>query len=97
MSPTSCAATWEAPEYKHVVLGLVFLKYVSEAFTARCLELETVLADPESDDHIPSEARRERILCCFPVSWSCLGPRGRGHGAERAIRERSATITRARS
>ena len=52
----------EASEYKHVVLGLVFLKYVSDAFTARRLELETALADPNSDDHIPSEARRERIL-----------------------------------
>jgi type I restriction enzyme M protein len=52
----------EASEYKHVVLGLVFLKYVSDAFTARRLALETALADPDSDDHIPSEARRERIL-----------------------------------
>jgi len=52
----------EASEYKHVVLGLVFLKYVSDAFTARRLGLETALADPDSDDHIPSEARRERIL-----------------------------------
>ena len=52
----------EASEYKHVVLGLVFLKYVSDAFTARRLELEAALADPGSDDHIPSEARRERIL-----------------------------------
>jgi type I restriction-modification system DNA methylase subunit len=52
----------EASEYKHVVLGLVFLKYVSDAFTARRLELETALADPDSDDHIPSQARRERIL-----------------------------------
>jgi type I restriction enzyme M protein len=52
----------EASEYKHVVLGLVCLKYVSDAFTARRLELEAALADPGTDDHIPSEARRERIL-----------------------------------
>jgi len=52
----------EASEYKHVVLGLVFLKYVSDAFTARRLELEAALADPDSEDHIPSQARRERIL-----------------------------------
>ncbi len=52
----------EASEYKHVVLGLVFLKYVSDAFTARRLELETALADPDSEDHIPSQVRRERIL-----------------------------------
>ncbi len=52
----------EASEYKHVVLGLVFLKYVSDAFTARRLELQAALADPASDDHIPSQARRKRIL-----------------------------------
>ena len=52
----------EASECKPVVLGLVVLKYVSDAFTARRLELETALSDPHSDDHIPSEARRERIL-----------------------------------
>ncbi len=52
----------EAAEYKHVVLGLVFLKYVSDAFTARRLELEETLADPASADYIPSEARRTRIL-----------------------------------
>ena len=52
----------EASEYKHVVLGLVFLKYVSDAFTARRLELEAALADPDSADHIPSQVRRERIL-----------------------------------
>lgn len=52
----------EAAEYKHVVLGLVFLKYVSDAFTQRRNELEAALADPESDDYIPNETRREKLL-----------------------------------
>ncbi|MGB9046617.1 MAG: class I SAM-dependent DNA methyltransferase [Pseudonocardiaceae bacterium] len=52
----------EAAEYKHVVLGLVFLKYVSDAFTTRRLELEASLTDPNSDDFIPSQNRRDRIL-----------------------------------
>jgi type I restriction enzyme M protein len=52
----------EAAEYKHVVLGLVFLKYVSDAFTQRRKELEATLADPESEDYIPNEARREKLL-----------------------------------
>lgn len=30
----------DAAEYKHIVLGLVFLKYVSDAFTERREELE---------------------------------------------------------
>lgn len=52
----------EAAEYKHVVLGLVFLKYVSDAFTARRSELEAELADPDADSYIPSPDRRERLL-----------------------------------
>src|SRR5205809_258197 len=52
----------EAAEYKHVVLGLVFLKYVSDAFTARRVQLEAGLANPASEDYIPNETRRQKIL-----------------------------------
>jgi type I restriction enzyme M protein len=52
----------EAAEYKHVVLGLIFLKYVSDAFTARRVELEAALTNPDSEDYIPNEARRTKIL-----------------------------------
>ena len=31
----------DAAEYKHVVLGLIFLKYISDAFEAKHAELET--------------------------------------------------------
>ena len=41
----------EAGEYKHVVLGLVFLKYVSDAFEERRAWLETSTADPANDDY----------------------------------------------
>jgi hypothetical protein len=43
----------DAAEYKHVVLGLVFLKYISDAFAARHAELEAERAqgaDPEDPD-----------------------------------------------
>ena len=43
----------DAAEYKHVVLGLVFLKYISDAFLERHDELETQRAegvDPEDRD-----------------------------------------------
>lgn len=33
----------EPSEYKHVVLGLVFLKYISDAFVSRRVELESQL------------------------------------------------------
>src|SRR5712692_9906686 len=43
----------DAAEYKHVVLGLIFLKYISDAFEAKHAELETQRnqgADPEDPD-----------------------------------------------
>lgn len=52
----------EAAEYKHVVLGLVFLKYVSDAFEKRKTELNDTLADPASDEYIENDERREAIL-----------------------------------
>jgi len=35
----------DAAEYKHVVLGLIFLKYISDAFEAKHAELEAQRAD----------------------------------------------------
>lgn len=52
----------EPSEYKHVVLGLVFLKYISDRFEARRQDIETALADPESPDYIPNEVRRRTFL-----------------------------------
>ena len=57
-----------AAEYKHVVLGRIFLKYISDAFEAKHAELETQKgegADPEDVDEyraasifwVPKEAR----------------------------------------
>ncbi|MCX6000099.1 MAG: class I SAM-dependent DNA methyltransferase [Chloroflexi bacterium] len=58
----------DAAEYKHVVLGLIFLKYISDAFEeqhARLLAERAQGADPEDPDEyralsifwVPSEAR----------------------------------------
>src|SRR5271165_260469 len=58
----------DAAEYKHVVLGLIFLKYISDAFEAKHAELEAQRdqgADPEDQDEyraagifwVPKEAR----------------------------------------
>src|SRR5271169_3726959 len=43
----------DAAEYKHVVLGLIFLKYISDAFEAKHAELEAQKAqgaNPEDPD-----------------------------------------------
>jgi len=45
----------DAAVYKHAVLGLIFLKYVSDSFTARRQAIEAQLRDPEHDFHLPRE------------------------------------------
>lgn len=52
----------EPSEYKHVVLGLVFLKYISDAFLSRRDELKSELCNEESADYIPNAERREKFL-----------------------------------
>ena len=53
----------EAGEYKHIVLGLVFLKYVSDAFEERRLWLEKATADPENTDYfVKNPERRGEIV-----------------------------------
>jgi type I restriction enzyme M protein len=44
-------ANMDAAEYKHLVLGLIFVKYISDAFAARRLEIEKRLTDPADDYH----------------------------------------------
>ena len=62
-----------ASEYKHVVLGLIFLKYISDAFQTKYQELEatkdTEYTDPEDRDEyaaanifwVPKEARWDKL------------------------------------
>jgi type I restriction enzyme M protein len=41
----------DAAEYKHVVLGLIFLKYISDAFMEKFTVLQAAeYADPEDKD-----------------------------------------------
>ena len=62
----------DAAEYKHVVLGLVFLKYISDAFEEAHAKLEAEVgegADPEDPDEyiaqnifwVPPEARWPKL------------------------------------
>jgi type I restriction enzyme M protein len=52
----------DAAEYKHIVLGLIFLKYVSDAFAERRAELERRFADPADEYFIEDEGLRARDL-----------------------------------
>src|SRR6266700_7924623 len=67
----------DAAEYKHVVLGLIFLKYISDAFEAKHDELvahKTQGADPEDPDEyraasifwVPKEARWAHLKAKAP-------------------------------
>ncbi|MBT9499482.1 MAG: SAM-dependent DNA methyltransferase [Zoogloea sp.] len=47
-------ANMDAAEYKHLVLGLIFLKYISDSFAARRTELTRRFQD-ESDDYFLHE------------------------------------------
>lgn len=62
----------DAAEYKHVVLGLIFLKYISDAFEAKHAELDAQRAqgaDPED----PDEYRAQNIFWVPPEArWSYL-------------------------
>ncbi len=53
-------ANMDAAEYKHLVLGLIFLKYVSDTFTARRVEVEARLKDP-ADDFFFADATPEDL------------------------------------
>ena len=53
-------ANMDAAEYKHLVLGLIFLKYVSDTFTARQAEIKARLRDPE-DEYYYGDAAEEDI------------------------------------
>jgi type I restriction enzyme M protein len=53
----------EAGEYKHVVLGLVFLKYVSDAFEDRRSYLVEATADQSNSEYyVPNPDRRAGII-----------------------------------
>ena len=46
-------ANMDAAEYKHIVLGLIFLKYISNTFTARRDELTRRFADKKDEYFLP--------------------------------------------
>src|SRR3954469_10839063 len=52
----------ESAEYKHLVLGLLFLKYISDSFTLRREQLEAELADPASDLYTEDVAEHVEVL-----------------------------------
>src|SRR6266568_36010 len=52
----------DAGEYKHVVLGLIFLKYISDAFEEHHHQLELWTADPSSDYSVKEPGERYTVM-----------------------------------
>lgn len=52
----------DAAEYKHVVLGLIFLKYVSDSYEERRQWLLRETADPKSEYFVKKESQRGYVL-----------------------------------
>ena len=59
----------DAAEYKHVVLGLIFLKYISDKFEERYLELQA-----DNDDVEDKDAYTEKNVFFVPPSarWNVI-------------------------
>ena len=47
-------ANMDAAEYKHLVLGLIFVKYISDTFSAKRAELTHRFADPADEYFLPN-------------------------------------------
>ena len=67
----------DAAEYKHVVLGLIFLKYISDAFEEAYAQLEKEIVDG-ADPEDPDEYRAQSIFWVPPEArWPVL--QGQAH------------------
>jgi len=52
----------DSAEYKHVVLGLIFLKYISDAFEERRSQLEAWTANPSNEYYVVDPQDRFEVL-----------------------------------
>ena len=52
----------DASEYKHVVLGLIFLKYISDAFYQRREKMKKWMEDKSNKYYIPNPDSRNKLL-----------------------------------
>ena len=51
----------DAAEYKHVVLGLIFLKYISDAFNERRTQLKKHFANPQHERYLGKKTSDEDV------------------------------------
>jgi type I restriction enzyme M protein len=84
----------DAAEYKHVVLGLVFLKYISDAFEEAYASLEAE-RDQGADPEDPDEYRAQSIFWVPPEArWSNLQAQARQPTIGRLVDDAMVAIER---
>jgi type I restriction enzyme M protein len=84
----------DAAEYKHVVLGLIFLKYISDAFEAHHARL-TAERDQGADPEDPDEYRAENIFWVPPEArWSHLQKNARQPNIGELVDQAMAAVER---
>ena len=59
-SANALRSSMDAAEYKHVVLGLVFLRYVSDVFEAMQVSMLARMSDPEDSDYYSTDPEYQR-------------------------------------
>ena len=82
----------DAAEYKHVVLGLIFLKYVSDAFE----EMHASLEKDELSDHEDVDYYRAENIFWVPseARWGHLRARAKQPGIGRLVDDSMAAVER---
>ena len=84
----------DAAEYKHVVLGLIFIKYISDAFEEMHARLEAE-RDEGADPEDPDEYRAENIFWVPPEArWSGLKAQARQPAVGRLVDDAMGVIER---
>ena len=81
----------DTAEYKYMVLGLMFLKYISDAFEEARAKLKSENADPED----PDEYRRQNIFWVPPEGrWSVITAQARQAAIGRIVDDAMASVER---
>jgi len=61
-SATKLRAQMDAAEYKHLVLGLIFLKYISDTFVEQQQKVLAMVSNPDSDYYLDDPADHQEAL-----------------------------------
>ncbi len=84
----------DAAEYKHVVLGLIFLKYISDAFEETRTRLEAE-RDDGADPEDPDEYRAKNVFWVPPEArWTLLQNQARQPAIGRLVDDAMVAIER---